>query len=84
MSSALDGLWVDAWWPVIMVVCALMMGGMMRHRMMGSHHRDGDAYTRETPERILANRLARREIDVDEYTRLLEALPVGPTEARRN
>ena len=68
--------WGAGWWLVgagFMVLCMLMMGRMMGgmgHRQSGhgGHGRSDD------PERTLADRLARGEIDVEEYQRLLEAL----------
>lgn len=61
------------WWLVgaaFMVICMGMMGRMMGHGhwAQGGHSRSDD------PERTLAERLARGEIDVEEYHRLLEAL----------
>lgn len=46
-----------------------MMGRMMGHGGRGGHG------GRDEPERTLSNRLARGEIDLDEYERLLGALP---------
>lgn len=65
--------WGAGWWvvgAVFMVVCMAMMGRMMGHGHSG--HRVGG--WRDEPERTLANRLARGEIDLDEYERLLDAL----------
>lgn len=65
--------WGAGWWLVgagFMVLCMLMMGRMMGHGHSGhsGHGRSDD------PERTLADRLAKGEIDVEEYERLLEAL----------
>jgi putative membrane protein len=69
--------WGGGWWWLVgagfMVVCMLMMGRMMGgmghgHSGHGGHGRSDD------PERTLADRLARGEIDVEEYERLLAAL----------
>ena len=72
-------MWVDAswgWWlaPLLIVACMFMMGSMMGH---GHHH--GSHASRENrqgpgAERILAERLARGEIDIDEYERRLAVL----------
>lgn len=86
MWLAVEGFWAYGWWWLgMMIICALMMGRMMMgHRMTGSHHPGRDLYFRETPEETLAGRAARGEIDIDEYTRLLEALQqaAGSTEVR--
>ena len=65
-----------SWWPfgaVFMIVCMVMM-----FRMMGGRGKSGSrSYEseRERPaERILANRLASGEIDVEEYERLRDVL----------
>ena len=65
--------WGAGWWfvgAVFMVICMVMMGGMMGHghSAHGGHDRTND------PERTLADRLAKGEIDVEEYNRLLETL----------
>jgi uncharacterized membrane protein len=65
--------WGAGWWVVgaaFMVICMLMMG-----RMMGrGHSGHGEHGLRDDPERTLAGRLASGEIDVEEYSRLLQAL----------
>jgi uncharacterized membrane protein len=53
-----------------MAMMVWMMGGMMGHGHSGQHTGDDKA----EPERTLADRLARGDIDVDEYHRLLDAL----------
>lgn len=75
--------WNHGWgwgWPVVlvmavaMVACMAMMTGMMRHGNWGRMwpgNRDEDE---DTPERILARRLARGEIGVEEFQRLRDAL----------
>ena len=69
--------WGIGWWLVggiFMMLCMAMMvwmmGGMMGHGHSGGTTGDD----RPDPERTLAERLARGEIDVDEYRRLLGAL----------
>jgi hypothetical protein len=47
---------------------ALMLDGMVSHRMTGSPHPGGDGYGHETRERRLVNRRARGEIGIDECT----------------
>ena len=62
------------WWGVgalFMLICmAVMMPRMMWH---GHWDHGGHGWT-DDPERTLADRLARGEIDTEEYERLLEAL----------
>lgn len=53
-----------------MVMMARMMGGMMGHGHSGHSSHGG----RDDPERTLADRLAKGEIDAEEYERLLEIL----------
>jgi uncharacterized membrane protein len=63
------------WWvigAVFMVACITMMGRMMAG-MMG-HANSGGQGWRDDPERTLADRLARGEIDIEKYNRLLETL----------
>ena len=64
--------WGAGWWWLVgvgfMVLCMVIMGRMMGGMGHGGHGRSDD------PERMLADRLARGEIDVEEYERLLEAL----------
>ena len=74
-----DGSW--GWWGpgvLVMGLCMVMMVWMMAgHGSHGSHHSDGDESSRNgtgSAERILADRLARGEIDVEEYDRRLRAL----------
>jgi putative membrane protein len=81
-SSGSGGWWLFA--LPLMILCMVMM-----MRMMGHGHGSHGARTGESPaqrpggaegdaERILAERLARGEIDIEEYERRLEALrPTG-------
>lgn len=75
----IDGSW--GWWGpgvLFLIVCMFMMVRMMSHgHRRGSHgshrgqpagHRAGEA------ERILAERLAQGEIDIEDYERRLAAL----------
>jgi uncharacterized membrane protein len=69
--------WGTGWWWLVgagfMVICMLMMVRMMGG--MGHGHSGHGGHGRsEDPERTLADRLARGEIDVEEYERLLETL----------
>ena len=80
-----DGSWGGWWWPGalfmlgFMVFCMWMMVRMMSH---GSHSADGSHGTygephglgSGRPEHILDERLARGEIDVEEYERRLAVL----------
>ena len=58
---------------VFMVFCMVMMVRMMGMGHSG-HSGDSGHGGSDEPERTLANRLAKGEIDVEEYERLLEAL----------
>ena len=75
-----NGSWGHGWWPavmvmgVFMVICMVMMARMMGHAMPGSHTRESERHGPDVPERILAQRLASGEIDVDEYQRRRDAL----------
>jgi uncharacterized membrane protein len=63
------------WGIVFMVICMVAMMWMMRgHGMFGSRSQESERQTRDTPERTLENRLARGEIDVDEYQRRRDEL----------
>jgi putative membrane protein len=69
-----NGSW--GWWGpglIFMIFCMVMMVWMMSH----GHHPHRDQSQRHTPdeaERILGERLARGEIDTEEYERRLAAL----------
>jgi uncharacterized membrane protein len=66
-------MWGSGWWlvgVVVMIVCMVVMMRMMGH---GGHSR-GTHDEGRGAEGTLADRLARGEIDVDEYERLLEVL----------
>jgi putative membrane protein len=68
--------WGAGWWlvgAVFMVFCMVMMVRMMGMGHWGHGGDSGHGGTNEA-ERTLANRLAKGEIDVEEYERLLEAL----------
>lgn len=83
-SSSWGGLgWF--WFPIcglMMIGCMLMMGGMMRHGehgwrswYFGQRPDGGERVQRpDSAEQILADRLARGELDVAEYDRLLAAI----------
>ena len=65
--------WGAGWWlvgAVFMVICMVMMGRMMGH----GHSAHGGHDRSDEPERTLADRLAKGEINVEEYRRLLETL----------
>lgn len=80
MLSVADGYWVHGWgWPGIavmvpfVIMCVVMMARMMGHPRH-AHGGNSVGERRDAPERVLANRLARGQIDADEYDRLLEVL----------
>jgi putative membrane protein len=71
------------WWPlaiVFMILCMWMMArmmmghGMMSRGMFGSRSEESEQSGPEAAERILADRLARGDIDVEEYERRRAAL----------
>lgn len=72
----MDGFW--GWWGAgafFMLFCMVAMAWMMMgHGAHGSH--TGQSYGQRVggAERILADRLARGEIEIDEYERRLSAL----------
>lgn len=69
--------WSGGWWlagGIFMVFCMVMMVWMMGGMMSHGHSGQDTQSDRAEPERTLADRLARGEIDVDEYNRLLEVL----------
>ncbi len=76
------GGWGAGWWLVgaaLMVFCMVMMVRMMAgHGHSGHGGSDHPGTTDEqgatNAERTLADRLARGEIDTEEYTRILETL----------
>jgi len=75
-----DGSWGYGWWwpgimvmAVFMVLCMVMMTRMMNRGMACCHGRWHNAQG-DAAERMLANRLASGEIDVDGYERALDAL----------
>jgi uncharacterized membrane protein len=75
-AASRSGSWSGWWWAggLFMVVCMVMMmrmmGGMMGHGRSGH----GGRGSTDDPERTLADRLARGEIEIDEYNQRLDAL----------
>lgn len=68
-----NGSWA---WPLFLVMaflCVVMMASMMRHHTSG-HTSRTSGHDEDTPEGILARRLASGEINVEEYERLRDAL----------
>ena len=77
-------MWGSGWWifgALFMIVCMVVMARMMMgHGDHGDHagtHREPD-----TAEQTLDNRLARGEIDIEEYERLRQALRRTDTTAQ--
>ena len=73
---------VAIWWglcALMMAVCMVVMLPMMGRARHGHSRHGWDAWQDRTsdPERTLASRLSRGEIDTEEYHRLLEALRAG-------
>jgi uncharacterized membrane protein len=71
--------WGAGWWllgAAFMVFCMVMMVRMMGmgHSGHGGDSEHGGHDRRDDPERTLADRLAKGEIDVEDYERLLEVL----------
>jgi putative membrane protein len=64
------GLFGAVFMVICMVMMVRMMGGMMGHGQSGHGGHGG----RDDPERTLADRLARGEIDTEEYQRRLDTL----------
>lgn len=74
-----DGSWGWWWLPALFmfVVCMVMMARMMSHGGHRSHAGsmgERGPYGPQRAERILADRLARGEIDIEEYERRLAVL----------
>lgn len=57
---------------VFMVICMAMIGRMMGGMVGHGHSAHGGHDRSDEPERTLADRLAKGEIDIEEYNRLLE------------
>ena len=75
--GGLGWLWVPIM-AVMMIGCMLMMGGMMggmvRRGWYGSRDQEHHGPRPASAEKILGGRLARGDIDVEEYQRLLAAI----------
>lgn len=73
-----SGAWGYGWWWVcgaFMVVCMAMMLMMSHGSRRFPRFRVGEPHDQSRgPERTLADRLARGEVDIDEYERRLAAL----------
>jgi uncharacterized membrane protein len=81
--GGLGWLWVPIM-AVMMIGCMLMMGGMMRHSGYGSHHGHHHGQPPESAEQVLSGPLARGEIDVEQYNRLLAVVQHHSESARAN
>jgi putative membrane protein len=57
-----------------MIICMVMMVRMMSHGTHGSHTGERRGQRPDEVERILAERLARGEIDIEEYERRVAVL----------
>jgi putative membrane protein len=73
-SNGSGGWWLFAL-PMV-IICMVMMVRMMGHghSAQNGHTAASHAHRPDGPERILADRLARGEIDIEEYERRLAAL----------
>jgi putative membrane protein len=83
MWWAANGSWGGLGWfwvPIMMIGCVLMMvmmmGGMMRHGH-GSQHGQPYGQQPESAEQILADRLARGEINEEEFIHRRDLLHRG-------
>ena len=74
------------WWLLgipLMIICMVMMARMMSHgHGAGSHTNASSADGHPDARRVLADRLARGEIDIEEYESRLAALEPGSTQNR--
>ncbi|MEW6583648.1 MAG: hypothetical protein AB1416_12910 [Actinomycetota bacterium] len=86
MMFGWDGGMGTGWWVLMILVwvvlIALVVWAIARLFPTRPDGEPGRPADRDTPQDILDRRLARGEIDVDEYARLREAL-TGAQEARR-
>lgn len=78
-------MWGSGWWifgALFMVICMVVMARMMMGH--GDHGGHGGAQhgERDSAGRTLDNRLARGEIDIEEYERLRETLRRTDTTAQ--
>ena len=81
---------IGGWGMALMTVGTLLFWGLIiagvvalvRYTRGGAGEQDGSAAERPTPQRLLAERFARGEIDDEEYTRRLRVLN-GPAAAGR-
>ena len=72
------------WWPVLfMAICVVVMVRMMNHRWHGPRWGERPESDPTGAERVLAERLARGDIDIDEYEHRLTALRDGSGAASR-
>ncbi len=76
-----NGSWGHGWWwpgifimGIVMILCMLMMARMMGHGRLRSRFGAAGTHMPDAPERILGNRLASGEIDIEEYNTLRDAL----------
>lgn len=78
-----NGGWHDAggaWWIVMVIMMVAFWGGMIWFLVVVTRHgaaggRPPESASRPTAHEILHDRLARGEIDVEEYRQRLDALP---------
>ena len=72
--GGLGWFWVSIMMIGCMLMMVMMMGGMMGHGAHGWWHKQDHGQQRESAEQVLADRLARGDIDEEEFTHRRELL----------
>lgn len=72
--------WHWSWWAWTVMTLAMLAGWGALFWLLAGLGRHGTTQPADSPEEVLAGRLASGEIDVDEYQRRIDVLHVG-TEA---
>lgn len=78
-------MWGSGWWifgALFMVICMVVMARMMMGHGVHRGHGGTQHGEPDSAERTLDNRLARGEIDIEEYERLRETLRRTDTTAQ--